>query len=81
MDLLGLASRQLNGFLYAVQGVGAAFVGIFLTVYLLGLRNVPKDVVYHSEPIFRTTLSILGILLIALALLALAIAALIKRKD
>jgi hypothetical protein len=81
MSPLRLTDREKNGFLYAVEGVGAVFISIFLTVYLLGLRDVPKDVVYHSEPAFRIPLSILGILFIALVLSALAIAALMKRKD
>ena len=73
-----LTNKQINIFLFAAEGIGAIFVSIFSAAYLLGL---PSTAVLHSEPAFRTTLSILGVLLIALALLALAIAALIKRKD
>jgi hypothetical protein len=73
-----LNNKQINMFLFAAEGIGAIFVSIFSAAYLLGL---PSTAVLHSEPAFRTTLSILGVLLIAIALLALAIAALMKRKD
>jgi hypothetical protein len=76
-----LANTQTNKFLYAVQGLGAAFLGVFLTVYLMGLRNVPKDVVYHSEPVFRTTLSVLGLALVIIFMVAVAIAALWRRQE
>jgi hypothetical protein len=73
-----LNNKQITMFLFAAEGIGAIFVSIFSAAYLLGL---PSTKVLHSEPAFRTTLSILGVLLIALALLALAIAALMKRKE
>ncbi len=72
-----LNSKQIDMFLFAVHGIGAVFVAIFSAVYLLGL---PTTNVLHSEPIFRTTLSILGIILIALVLAAFVLAA-IKRKT
>ncbi|MGF3522361.1 MAG: hypothetical protein ACQXXJ_04600 [Candidatus Bathyarchaeia archaeon] len=77
---MNLSSGQLRGFLLTVEGVGAVFAGLFLFVYLWGLRDVPRDVVYHSEPIFRMLLSVLGVLLIALVLLAAFLAVLVKRK-
>ena len=71
-------NRNVNTFLYAIEAVGLAFVGVFLAAYLLGL---PTTTVYHSEPAFRTALSVLGVLLIALVLAAAVVAAFIKRKD
>ncbi len=65
-------------FLFAAAGLGAIFVGIFSAAYLLGL---PSTAVLHSEPIIRTALSILGIILIAVTLAALAVAAFMKPKD
>ena len=76
-----LIDSQLKKFLYAVEGVGAVFVGFFLTVYLLGLRDVPRDVVYHSEAVFRTSLSFLGVILIALAVIGVLLSILLKKKD
>ena len=73
--------KHLDGFLYAVEGVGAVFVSVFLTVYLIGLRDVPKNVVYHSEPAFRTVLSVVGIVFIVLVLSAVVAAFVLKRKD
>jgi hypothetical protein len=77
---MNLTNGQIKGFLFAVEGVGAVFVGLFLTVYLLGLRDLPRDIVYHSEPIFRTSLSIFGVSLIVLVLTAVLLSVLVKKK-
>ncbi len=77
---MNLTNGQIKGFLFAVEGVGAVFVGLFLTVYLLGLRDLPRDMVYHSEPIFRTLLSIFGVALIVLVLGAALLSVLVKKK-
>lgn len=62
-----LSDRKLNKFLFAVQGVGAVFVGIFLAAYLGGL---PSTDVLHSEAAFRIPLFILGAVLVFLLLSA-----------
>ena len=80
MYLLKLTNGQLKGFLFATAGMGAVFVGLFLTVYLLGLKDLPDDMVYHSEPIFRTLLSIFGSLLIAIVVIALILSVIMKKK-
>jgi hypothetical protein len=64
---LKLSDRKLNKFLFAVQGVGAVFVGIFLAAYLGGL---PSTDVLHSEAAFRIPLFILGAVLVFLLLSA-----------
>ncbi len=69
--------RQITNFLLVVEGIGALFVTIYSIAYLLGL---PSTTVYHSEPIFRITLSVLGVLLIALILGAAVTAAVLRRK-
>ena len=76
-----LTSGQVNRFIFAVEGVGVIFLGVFLTVYLLGLRDLPGYTVYHSEPIFRTLLSIFGSLLIVLALIAIVFSIIVKKKN
>ncbi len=76
-----LTNRQLSGLLYAVEGVGAIFVGLFISVYVAGLSQLPRDVVYHSYPAIRVPMSIIGTILIALILGALAIGLLIKQKS
>ena len=58
-----LYEKKFGIFLATVEGIGAIFATLFLIVYLLGLRDLPKDIVYHSEPIFRGLLSIFGTLL------------------
>ena len=75
-----LTSKQRNGFLFAVEGVGAVFVALFLSVYLAGLKDVPRTVVYHGDPFLRGVLAGLGAVLLVLALAAL-IVAYVKRKN
>ena len=79
--LLPLRQKQVNGLLYAVEGVGAVFVGIFIVVYLAGLSKLPSDVVFHSEPAIRLPMSIIGAVLVALAIVALLIGVLIKKTK
>jgi hypothetical protein len=74
---LRLSEKQINSFLFAAEGVGAAFVGIFLAAYLAGL---PTTVVYHSEPAFRIPLSSLGAVLLVMVLVAFVLAALSKKE-
>ena len=74
---MGLSERQIDTFLFAAQGVGAAFVGIFLTAYLAG---IPTTVVFHSEPAFRIPLTLLGIVLLVMVLSAFVLAAFSKKK-
>jgi len=78
---MNLNGGKVNWFLLAVEGVGAVFFGLFLTVYLLGLRDVTRNVVYHSEPFFRTLLSIMGASLIALVLIAFSLLILRARAN
>ncbi len=70
-------NKQINIFLLVVEGLGLVFVSIFSAAYLLGL---PSTTVLHSEPAFRTVLSVLGILFIVLALSALIVSILVKKK-
>jgi hypothetical protein len=74
---LKLSDRKLNKFLFAVQGVGAVFVGVFLAAYLGGL---PSTDVLHSEAVFRIPLFILGAVLVFL-LLSAFIPILLSEKD
>ena len=76
-----LTNRQQNGLLYVVEGLGAVFAILFVSVYIAGLKDVPKNVVYHSEPILRMTLAGLGVLLIILALVSIGIVFVSKRKT
>jgi len=72
---LRLSDKQTATFLFAVQGVGAVFVGIFLAAYLAGL---PSTAVLHSEPIFRSLLSVIGVLLLIFIFTALVLSVLVK---
>jgi hypothetical protein len=58
----------VDKFLFALQGLGAVFVGIFLAAYLGGL---PTTAVLHSEAAFRIPLFIFGGVLLFLVLAAL----------
>lgn len=72
-----LSDKQINAFLFAAQGVGAVFVGIFLAAYLAGL---PSTAVFHSEPAFRIPLTIFGAVLLVIVLSAAVLAVLSKKK-
>jgi hypothetical protein len=72
---LRLTDKQTAKFLFAVQGIGAVFVGIFLAAYLGGL---PTTAVLHSEPAFRIPLTIFGVVLLVLVLSAFVLACLSK---
>jgi len=74
---LRLSEKQVKAFLFATEGVGAAFVGIFLAAYLAGL---PTTQVYHSEPAFRIPLTILGVIFLIMVLSAFVLAALSKKE-
>ena len=69
--------KQTNMFLYAAQGLGAIFAGIFLAAYFGGL---PSTDTLNSEPAFIISQSILGVILIAFVLAALVFVVL-KQKD
>ena len=72
-----LSEKQTDKFLFAVQGVGAVFVGIFLAAYLAGL---PTTEVLHSEPAFKIPLIVFGVVLLVLVLSAFVLAALSKKE-
>lgn len=75
---LGLTDKRISTFLFAVQGVGIVFVGIFLTVYLGGL---PSTAVLHSEPAFRIPLDVFGIALLVLVLSTVVLAIFHRRLS
>ena len=75
-----MTNGQVKGLCVVVEGVGVVFVGLFLTVYLLGLKDLPGNMIYHSDPIFRTALSIFGSLVITIALIALILSVIVKKK-
>ena len=73
------SGRGLSKFLFAVEGVGAIFVGIFLAAYLGGLFVIPQTTVFHSDQTVRLALTVLGGALLVL-ILAAVVLAVIKRK-
>jgi hypothetical protein len=72
-----LSEKRISMFLYAVQGIGAIFVGVFLAAYLGGL---PSTAVLHSEPVFRNLLAIFGAVLLILVLVTLVLSV-FSKKD
>ncbi|MCW4014769.1 MAG: hypothetical protein NWF06_00185 [Candidatus Bathyarchaeota archaeon] len=79
--MVNLTARQLNRFLLGVQGVTATFCGTFIIVYLLGLRDLPENVVYHSDSTFRAALSTLGVLALILIAATIGLSLFVKRKN
>jgi len=61
-------NKTTRALLLALQGLGAVFVGFFLTAYLGGMFMNPSTTVLHAEPIFRIPLTVLGIVLLILIL-------------
>ena len=74
-----ISSRGLSKFLFAVESVGAVFVGIFLAAYLGGLFVVPQTTVFHSDPTVKLLLAVLGAALLVLVLVSVVLA-FAKRK-
>jgi hypothetical protein len=56
---------------FAIEGVGAVFIGVFLAAYLAG---IPTLAVYHSDPIVRAVLAIVGAIFLVLILAQIVIA-------
>ena len=73
------SGRGLSKLLFAVEGVGAVFVGIFLAAYLGGLFVIPQTTVFHSDQTVRFVLTFFGGVLLALVLVT-VIVAILKRK-
>ena len=71
------SEKRVTQFLFATQGVGAVFVGIFLAAYLGGL---PSTDVLHSEPAFRIPLIAFGAVLLIMVLATVILAA-YHKKD
>jgi hypothetical protein len=78
--MLRLSEKQINAFLFAAQGVGAAFVVIFLAAYLGGLFVIPQTTVFHSVPEVRLTLAVLGIILLVMVLSAFILTFISKKE-
>ncbi len=69
-DFLISQAKSVSGLLCATEGVGAIFMGLFVSVYVAGITQLPDYVVYHSEPTVRLVMSIVGAVLVALAIVA-----------
>lgn len=74
-------NKITNALLLALQGVGAVFVGIFLTAYLGGMFMNPSTTVLHSEPAFRYPLIVLGAALLVLSLAIVVLYAFSKNRK
>ena len=72
-----LTDKRISTFLFATQGIGIVFIGVFLAAYLGGL---PSTNVLHSEPAFRIPLTILGAVLLVLVLSTVIVAAFSKKE-
>ena len=66
--------------LFAIEGVGAVFVGVFLAAYLGGMFMTPSTTVLHSEPAFKIPLIVFGVVLLVLVLAVVILAASSRKK-
>ncbi len=60
-----IKQRKQQPLLLALEAVGGLFVALFLIAYLAGM---PTTTVYHSNPILRVPLDVLGVALLILLL-------------
>ena len=70
--------RQMNLFLYLVEGIGAVFVAVFLSAYLFAL---PSMGVLHGEPIIKLLLSTFGALFLVLIAVSVALSFTVKAEK
>lgn len=75
---MGANQKQVYNYLFAAQGVGVILTAVFLVAYLSGL---PTTAVLHSEPIFRTTLTALGLVFLGLILATIILAIYFKKLE
>jgi len=73
--------KKIKNVLFAMQGVGAAFVTVFLAAYLGGLFMNPSTTVLHNELAFRIPLAAFGVALLALILSSAVLAAVSNQKN
>ncbi len=73
-----LKSKQLTSLQFIVQGIGAIFLGVFLSAYLFSL---PANDVLHGELVYRALLGIFGGLFLVLILASFVLSAVIKPED
>jgi len=77
---MNISNIQAKRFLYAAEGVGIAFVAIYLAAYLGGLLvpnpgGQPGTIVLHSEMQFRIPLAVLGAAFLILIAIGFIVAA------
>lgn len=73
--------KLVTAALFALEGVGAVFVGLFSAVYLGGLFAIPQTTVFHSVPEIKLTLAVLGVVLLVIILATVILAILKKNKH
>jgi hypothetical protein len=74
-----MKDKNVTTALFALEGVGTVFIGLFLAVYLGGLFVTPQTTVFHSVPEIKLALAVLGVILLVV-ILATVILAIYKRK-
>lgn len=73
-----MENQPLTSLVALAQVVGVVFFGIFLAAFYIPMPS--KDTLI-GDPNFRTPLSIVGIIFIALTIIALLVSYVVKRKD
>ena len=70
--------QQSNVLVFLTQGIGIIFFGIFLAAFYIPM---PSNDTLIGDSFFRTPMSIFGLIFIALILIAIVAAYVVKRKD
>jgi hypothetical protein len=76
--LLHLKRKQINLFLFLVQGIGLIFFCVLSAAYIL---PIPSTSVLIGEPVFKPLLSIFGGLFFFFTVLALALSFIVKPNE
>ncbi len=69
---------QLTSLVFLAQGIGIVFFGIFLAAFYVPM---PSNDTLIGDPNFRTPMSIFGIIFIALIIISIIAAYVVKQRD
>ncbi len=73
-----MSRPRIAALVAATQIVGITFFGVFMAAFYLPL---PSNDTLIGDPNFRTPMSILGLIFIALIIVNIVLAYVVKRKD
>jgi hypothetical protein len=73
-----MKNQYLASLVFLAQGIGIVFLGIFLAAFYVPM---PSNDTLIGDPNFRTPISIFGLIFIALIVISIIAAYVVKRKH